>query len=167
MAIFAKWTCCKRLGLLSVCFGLVSCQSTDTISNHQKHEFIKLLYTLPTNGDTFTDEGFKKAGPYLPVIFSLTEKDLATYDIYLFAAIIGGVCCREEHQEYAVRHFSDIRHPELKLFLGSLLFEKGLASSEIMQFLRDVLQDEQRAKALSEMVGPNFQDFKKRLMAEK
>jgi hypothetical protein len=42
-----------------------------------------------------------------------------------------------------------------------------LASPEIAQFLRGALQDEQRAKALSEMVGPNFQDFKKRLMAEK
>jgi hypothetical protein len=76
-------------------------------------------------------------------------------------------CSREEYKDYEVSHFADIRHPEVKLCLGSILFEKGLASPEIVQFLRDALQDEQRSKTLPEMIGPHFADFKARLMAEK
>lgn len=134
-----------------------------------EERFVKLLFTLPRNEELLTDEAIKKAGPYLPVIFDLTEKDLEKYKVapYGIAVVLGSLCSREEYKDYEVSHFADIRHPEEKLFLGSILFEKGAASPEIVQFLRDALEDEERAKELSEMIGPHFQDFKARLMVEK
>jgi len=158
-----KWMDCKRLGLLMACFALWSCQSTNAVSSHQKKDFITLVFTLPRNSDIFTDEAFKKAGAYLPVIFSLTEKDLEKYDIYPFDVIIGGVCSRDEYRDYAIRHFSEIRHPELKLFLAVVLFDKGPTSPEIESFLHDALRDEEQAEKIAGMIGPNFQDFKTRL----
>src|SRR5207247_342046 len=47
------------------------------VSDAQKKQFIKLLGKLPYKGEFYTDEAIKKAGPYLPILFALTEKDIA------------------------------------------------------------------------------------------
>jgi hypothetical protein len=57
------------------------------ISIAEKKEFIELLKTIPQKGEFLTDDAVKTAGPYLPVLFALTEKDIETYDIYPFAVI--------------------------------------------------------------------------------
>ncbi len=139
------------------------CQATNQVSDAQRKEFIGLLKTLPTKGEFYTDEAVKKAGTYLPVLFALTEKDIEKYDVYPFAAISRGLCNQKEHRDYAVRHFAEIHHPALKLFWGAMLFDTGAASSEIVQFLRDALKSEEQAKVLSEIVGPQFEDFKRRV----
>ncbi len=54
------------------------------VSDAQKQEFLELLKTLPTQGEFYTEETVKKAGPYLAVLFALTEKDIEKYDIYPF-----------------------------------------------------------------------------------
>ena len=41
----------------------------------QKKEFIDLLKTLPTKGEFYAEDAIRKAGPYLPVLLSLTERD--------------------------------------------------------------------------------------------
>jgi hypothetical protein len=41
-------------------------------------KFIELLKTLPYKSEFFTDDAVKTAGPYLPVLFTLTEKDIET-----------------------------------------------------------------------------------------
>jgi hypothetical protein len=144
---------------------LAPSQPMSQVSDVQKREFIELLKTLPIKGDFYTDEAVEKAGHYLPVLFALTEKDIEKYDIYPFAAISRGLCDHKEHRAYAVRHFAKIRHPELKLFWGVKLFDAGEASPEIVRFLRDALESDVQAKRLSEIVGPQFDDFKKRITA--
>ena len=62
-------------------------QTTNQVSDSQKQAFIEFLKTLPTKGEFYTDDAAKKAGPYLPVLFALNEKDIEKYDLYPFLAI--------------------------------------------------------------------------------
>lgn len=150
---------------LTILLVLTPSQASNQISEAQKKEFIELLGTLPHKGEFFTDEAVEKAGPYLPILFALTEKDIEEYDIYPFAAISRGLFDQKKHRDYAVRHFADISHPELKLFWGAMLFDAGATSPEIVRFLKDALELPEQAKVLSEIVGPQFEDFKRRVKA--
>lgn len=138
--------------------------AANQVSDAQKREFIEFLKTLPHKGEFFTEEGVRRAGPYLPVLFALTEKDIEDYDLYPFLALSRGLCDVRKHRVYAVRHFAGIRHPELKLSWGAMLFDAGAASTEIVRFLRDALKSEAQAKTLSEITGPDYESFKRRLM---
>jgi hypothetical protein len=152
--------------LLMLLLALTPYQTANRISDAKKKEFIKLLRTLPFEGEFYTEEAVEKAGPYLPVLFAITEKDIKTYDIYPFAAISRGLFDQKRHRDYAVRHFSGIRHPVLKLLWASMLFdEAGAASPEIVQFLKDALGSNDRTKVLSQIVGPNFENFRRRVMS--
>ena len=46
-----------------------------------------------------------------------------------------------------------------------MLFDAGVASPDIARFLKDALESPEQAKVLSEMVGPQFDDFKRRVKA--
>ncbi len=152
--------------LLALCCTLTPCRaSANQVSDAKKREFIELLKTLPHKGEFFTDESVRRAGPYLPVLFALTDKDIEGYDLYPFAALSAGLGKLKEHREYAVKHFAEIRHPELRLCWGVMLFGAGDASTEIVHFLRDALKSEEQAKLLSEILGPDFEAFKKQVMA--
>ena len=140
-------------------------QASDQISDLRKQEFINLLRTLPTKGEFYTDEAVLKAAPFLPVLLALTEKDLEKYDIYPFAAISRGLCDHSRHRVYAVRNFGKIGHPKLKLFWGAMLFDSDDSSPEIERFLRDALASEEQAKLLSDILGPEFESFKKRVLS--
>jgi hypothetical protein len=148
---------------LTILLSLAPCQASNQISDAQKKDFLRLLKTLPVKGEFFTDEAIDKAGRYLPVLFALTEKDIEKYDIYSFLALSRGLCDRKVHREYAVRHFANIRHPMLKLGWGAVLFDVGAVSPEIVQFLRSALESEQQSKILSEMLGPNYDDFRRQV----
>ncbi|HEU0143985.1 MAG TPA: hypothetical protein VFQ47_04305 [Nitrososphaera sp.] len=150
---------------LTILLVLTPSQASNQISDTQKKDFIELLKTLPHKGEFYTDEAIEKAGPYLPVLFALTEKDIEKYDIYPFAAISRGLCDQKKHRDYAVRHFAEIRHPMLKLFWGAMLFDAGATSPEIVRFLKDALESKEQAKLLSEIIGPQFEDFKQRVKA--
>ena len=146
---------------------VTSCQTAGTSSSAgEKRDFLALVRTLPSKGDMFTDEAFAKASPFLPVMFDLTERDLRGKDLYPLCAIIGGVCLREENRVYAVTHFPKIRHPEVQLFVGSVLFDKGWASPEIIRYLQVALEDEEQAQNLADIVGPSFETFKKQVMTQ-
>jgi hypothetical protein len=153
--------------LLTIFLLFVPSQATDQISEDQKKSFIELLRTLPHKGEFFTDEAVKKAGPYLPVLFALNEKDIEKYDIYPFAALSRGLAEQREHRDYAARHFAEIRHLELKLFWGSMLFDEGPSSPEIVRFLRKALESEKQSKILAEMLGPDYQSFRRRVKAHR
>ena len=151
---------------LTILLALTPYQAANQVSVAQKKEFIKLLQILPYEGEFYTDEGIEKAGPYLPVLFALTEKDIKRYDIYPFVALSRGLCDQKKHRDYAVRHFAEIRHPTLKLFWAAMLFdEAGGRSAEITIFLKHALASRAQAKLLSQIVGPNFEDFKRRVIA--
>jgi hypothetical protein len=151
---------------LMILLALMPYQMGHQISDAQKKEFIKLLQSLPFEGEFYTDEAIQKAGPYLPVLFALTEKDIKKYPIYPFAAVSRGMCDQKRHREYAARHFTEIRHPELKLFWAAMLFDaEGGASPEVVQFLKDALGSKEQAKVLYQIVGPDFEGFKRRVVA--
>src|SRR3954451_7864886 len=121
---------------LAILITITSSPLATQVSAAQKHDFIERLKTLPHYGEFFNDEAIDKAGPYLPVLFSLTEKDIEQYDIYPFLALSAGLCARKVHRRYAARHFSDIRHPILKLAWGEGLFGRGPSSPKVIQFLK-------------------------------
>ncbi len=150
---------------LTALLALSPCQASNRISDAQKKDFIQLLKTLPVEGEFYSDAAIDKAGRYLPVLFALTEKDIEKYDIYPFLALSRGLCDRKVHRDYAVRHFAEIRHPMLKFGWGAMLFNAGASSPEIVQFLRSALESEQESKILSEILGPKYNDFRRRVNA--
>ncbi|GAC1446460.1 MAG: hypothetical protein NVSMB56_05350 [Pyrinomonadaceae bacterium] len=150
--------------IFTILLVLTPCQASSQIPDAQKKEFISLLKTLPHKGEFYTYKAVKKADPYLPILFALTEKDIEKYDIYPFAAISRGLCDQKKHRDYAVHHFAEIRHPTLKLFWGAMLFNKGAISPEIVRFLKDALGSKEQVKLLSEITGLEFEDFKHRVM---
>jgi hypothetical protein len=97
--------------LLTMFLLFVPSQATDQISDAQKEDFIELVKTLPHKGEFFTDEAVKKASPYLPILFALTETDIGKHDIYPFGALSRGLCDQKKHRDYATRHFAEIRLP--------------------------------------------------------
>jgi len=94
-----------------------------------------------------------------------SEEEVKQYDIYPFAAISRGLCDREKDRKYAIAHFADIRHPELKLFWGAMPFDADSSSPDIVSFLKEALNREGDAKVLADIVGPKFKDFKARVLS--
>lgn len=151
--------------LLAIVLTVSPSQASNKITDAQKKEFIEILRTLPVKGEFFTDEAVKRAEPYLPVLLSLTEKDIEGYDIYPFLALSRGLADHKEHRDYAVSHFAEIRHPILKLAWAGMLFDAKSTSPQIIQFLRDALKSKEQSKVLSEMLGPDFNNFQMRVKA--
>lgn len=149
---------------LTLFLAVTSSQATNVVSDAQKKEFVGLLQSLPARGEFFTAQAIDKAGPYLPVLFALTEKDIEKRDIYPFLALGRGLCDRKAHRAYAVRHFAEIRHPVLKLEWATMLFDARATSPEIVQFLRDALESREQSQILAEMLGPNYAGFQRRVM---
>lgn len=135
------------------------------VSEAQKKQFIELLKTLPHKGEFFTKDAASTAGPYLPVLFALTEKDIERYDIYPFLAISRALCDVKEHRLYANKHFADIRHSELKLFWAAMLFDAGEPSPQIVQYLKSALESDAQARLLAEIAGPDYENLKRRIEA--
>jgi hypothetical protein len=150
---------------LAILIAITSSPWGTQVSAAQKREFIERIKTLPVKGEFLTDEAIDKAGRYLSVLFSLTEKDIEPYDIYPFLALSAGLCARKAHRKYAARHFSEIRHPILKLAWGEGLFGRGPTSQDVVQFLKDALRSEKESKILSEMLGPRYEEFRRRVGA--
>ena len=46
-----------------------------------------------------------------------------------------------------------------------MLFDAGAASPGVVRFLRDALESEAQAKVISEFTGPDFEGFRKRVLA--
>ena len=149
--------------LLTILLTVVCGQGGNHISDAQKKSFIELVKTLPVKGEFFKDEAIEKAGPYMPVLFALSEKDIEKYDIYPFFALSRALCDRKSHRSYAVRHFSEIRHSELKLGWGAMLFDAGATSPEVVRYLKDALESESQTKVLAEMLGPEYEHFQRRV----
>jgi hypothetical protein len=137
------------------------------ITATEKKAFLELLPRLPTHGEFFTDEAVQKAMPHTRVLLALTPKDIEKCDIYPFLALSRGLLDCKEQRDYGVKHFGTIAHPTLKLAWGSMLFDAKAVSPEIVAFLRAALESKEQSKRLSQMLGPSFEDFKKRVMKHK
>ena len=132
----------------------------------QKKEFLELLRKLPTKGEFYTEESVQKAKPYLPVLLSLTENDIEKYnDLYPFVALSSGLSVDKENRVYVLTHFAEIRHPDLKMFWAAMLFNAGDVSQDIVNHLLNALQQPARKKLLSEIVGPDFKFFRRKVLS--
>jgi hypothetical protein len=133
----------------------------------------------PQAGEFYTDEAISRAAPHTRVLLSLTEKDIKEYaaartkvdgkdvkesDMYYpLLALSRGLLDRKEQRAYGVKHFSEIVHPVIKLSWAIMLFNDKAASPEVVRFVRSALESKEQSKVIAEMVGPDFEDFKRRV----
>ncbi len=147
----------------AVAFAIGLSQVPLRASAGEKKAFIELVKTLPSRGEFFTEAAVERAAPYIRVLFALTQKDIENYSFYPFAALSYGFVQRKELRHYGVKYFGNIAHPEMKLFWAVLLFNADAASPEVRRHLRDCLKSKEQARELAMILGPDFEDFKKRL----
>src|SRR5215510_14765638 len=90
--------------LLEPALGLVVAgpQEPKEVTVAETKEFLKLLKSLPTKGEFFTDEAIKKAVPHTRVLLALDAKDLEGYDLYPFLALSRGLLDRKDQRDYGV-----------------------------------------------------------------
>lgn len=150
---------------LCVALALGQAQPEQPVTDAEKTEFLKLLATLPTRGEFFTSEAIQKAAPYTRVLLALTEKDLAKYSsLYPFYAISAGLLGAKDSRQYALNNFSRIAHPKIKLGWAIGLFRAKSPPPEVVAFLRQTLDSKKEGETLSAMLGPEFEDFKERVI---
>jgi hypothetical protein len=150
--------------VLVVLLALGPAQTEKAVTDAEKEEFLQLLSKLPTKGEFFTKDAVTKAEPYTRVLLALTEKDLEKRDLYPFLALSSGLAGRKEPRQYATTNFDKIAHPTMKLAWAAMLVRESPPSPEIVTFLRKALDSKEDAKRLSEMLGPEFEDFKERVI---
>lgn len=133
------------------------------VGSAEKKAFLELLKTLPTRGEFFTEESVQRAAPHTHVLLALTVQDIGKHDIYPFLALSRGLLDRKALREYGARNFPRIAHPTIKLFWAAVLFDEKPATAEIARFLRAALACKNQTDELSQMLGPDFEQFKKRV----
>lgn len=154
------------LFLLAI-FSCLMAQPAQEISIAEKKKFLKLLEKLPKDSDNefFTEEAVTQAAPYIAVLFALTEKDVDENHIPPLLALSRDFCDREESRSYGLKHFAAIQHPIVKLFWAAVLFDGKVATPEMVEYLRAAINSKEQSKTLSEMIGPQYEEFKQRVLA--
>jgi hypothetical protein len=151
--------------LIGLSFATAVADDAKPVTATEKREFLALVRKLPTEGEFFTEKAIRKAAPHMRVLFALTEQDLEQDDIYPLAALSTGLCRDRKYRQYGVEHFSDLAHPSLKLFWAAALFgAQPPLSTEVVAYLRSALESEAQSRELREIVGPNFESFKERVI---
>jgi hypothetical protein len=153
--------------------GLILGQDAERVSSSEKRDFLKLFDALPREKEgIFGDKAIEKAAPYTHVLLALTEKDIEQYgkvhglkktSLAPFLSLSVGLMDRKKPREYGVKSFAHIAHPVIKLTWAAGLFEREAASSEIVQFLRAALKSKEQSSCLSQLLGPEFETFKKKV----
>jgi hypothetical protein len=138
-------------------------RSTEEATAAEKKEFLELLPRLPVHGKFYTEDAVRKAAPYVRVMLALTPSDVGKRDVDALAVLSHDLCDLDAPRNYAVRHFGKIAHPTLQLGWAVMLFDKKVATPEIVAYLKAALKSKEQAKTLAEMTGPDFTDFKKRV----
>ncbi len=151
-------------GILIVALALGQGEPDKAVTDAEKEEFLNVLAKLPTRGEFFSDDAVTMAVPYTRVLLALTEKDLTKRDLYPFLALSRGLLDRKEPRQYGRANFAKIAHPMLKLLWASVLFDDRSPPPEVVSFLYKALGSKDGARALSEMGGPGFEDFRQRVI---
>ena len=142
-------------------------QVPTNVSEQQRKDFIDYLKKLPFESEFFTNEDIRKSRSKMPVLLALTEDDTKDFDIYPLLAFSRGLSEYKVQRTYAVKHFFNIQHPTIKMFWAARLFDENVASSAIKKYLRDVLATENEAKLLKEMLGPDYETFRRKLIKKR
>lgn len=146
--------------ILLVILAIGQAQPAKPVTDAEKQEFLKVLSTLPTRGEFFTEDAVKKAVPYTRVLLSLTEKDVEKYDLYGFLALSTGLMEHEQARKQAIANFGEIAHPVIKLAWAILLFKEADSRPMVTAFLRKAFDSKEQARTMSQMLGGGFEDFK-------
>ena len=94
------------------------------------------------------------------MLLALTKQDIKNDDeLYPVLALSRGLLDRKEQQAYGRSRFSKIAHPDIRLFWGTV--KGGFAGNRGL--LRQALAAKEEAKKMAEWLGPDFDDFRKRL----
>ena len=153
------------LFILSISADL-SAQNTKDVSLAEKKKFLRLLDALPMDSDHefFTEESVNKAAPFIRTLFALTEEDIDKDHIPPLLGLSRDLCDREESRAYSLNSFQTIRHPIIKLFWGAVLFDEGVATQQIVEYLRTAITSNTQSKTLSNIVGTKYEEFKQRVL---
>ena len=97
------------------------------VSDADKQAFFKLLAGLEFqpagHAAIFTEKSVKRAAPFAPVLFALTEKDLHKKEFTPFLLLTLQLAEIDEARLYGVKNFARIAHPRIKLFWANALFQ--------------------------------------------
>jgi hypothetical protein len=151
------------LVFLALLGALVACRPEPAPLTAEQEAFIDLMQQLPVDGEFFSEEGVNETEPFIDVLFSMSEGNLAGYGLYPFVALSRGLADRPQTQAYAVEHFEEIVHPQLKLGWAMILFNEDAAPREVIVFLQNALEDRTQSNIAAEMGGPTFEDFESRV----
>lgn len=136
-----------------------------SVTAQEKEKFLELLRALPHKGEFFTAEAIVKAAPYTRVLLALTEKDVGERDIYPFLALSRGLVDREGSRKYGAAHFETIAHPLIKMAWAAMLFDAcHPPPPDVVVYLKKALESTKQTRVLSEITGPDFPAFKKRVL---
>jgi hypothetical protein len=153
--------------MLALCMQLES-GDIAKVTSREKQAFLKLLKTLPTRGEFFTEEGVARAAPFLHVILAMEKKDLPDGDYYALLALSRGLHdAKKEHREFAARNYAKIPDTTVKLCWGLVLFQYSKeVTPEIVRDLRESLNDRARLAIVRSLTGPDFEAVRKQILAK-
>jgi hypothetical protein len=148
---------------LSACMVLISCRQVGPVSAQQNTEAMNGGSSLPTDGDSIADDAIHSDSPYKGGLLGISETDVAEDDLASYAMIIVALCDEDDYQDFVVRRFGQIQHHKLKLYLGALLFEKGVRPDSVVRFMRNAIDEPASASELAEFIGEEYNEFKSRV----
>lgn len=160
--------------LCAVVLSILLCQTlparqvptSSSVTKRDKEDFIALVSKLPHKGDFFTTEAVQQAEPYLPVLFALDESDLDKADVFPYVSLSKSLSRRAQNREFAQRHFRNIKHPVLQVSWAAMLMNENATSTEVRRFLRKALSSPSQTTVLMDLLGPEFQGFKQRVLTK-
>ncbi|MHC4221224.1 MAG: M56 family metallopeptidase, partial [Planctomycetota bacterium] len=139
----------------------------------KKETFFKKIDTLETKGEFFTEESIRIITEDLPLFITITESDCEEwaklnnreYDVYVYLALSTGLSENIKNRQYVGNHFSDIRHPMLKLAWAIQLYYKGPKTKEVSQYLYEMVTSEESSLILQEGLGHGWEEFKNEIIS--
>jgi hypothetical protein len=136
------------------------------VSDSAKGELRTLLSRAPHAGDFYAEKAVDQMAPYIAVLFALTPEDVSDEVFGAYAILSRSLCERKEYREYAVSHFSEIRHPLIKMFWGAVLFNMGTRPLEITAYFRSVLSSKEQSSRLADVLGQEYPAFRQKILAQ-
>jgi hypothetical protein len=138
------------------------------VTSQEKKDFLELMKKLPSRGEFYTDEGVQKASPFLHVLLSLDRKDVTENHYFAILALSRGLHdSKKEHREFAVKNFSKIPHPVIKISWGIMLFRFSKeVTPEVTRYLRDSLDQKETMEQIRTMLGPEFEAVRMQILAK-
>jgi hypothetical protein len=130
----------------------------------EKKAFLKLIQTLPTQGEFFAAEGIEKAVPHTRVLLALTEDDIGD-NIYIFLALSAGLSGEKKAREVAVKNFERIAHPSIQVNWAIMLMRDPEIQPIIVRHLKKAIDAPKGVKTLAATRDPEFEGLKKEVEA--